>query len=143
MLLEIRGHRLPGPDWYAGVCARRNIHCGLQLGREPYELVRGGTEHAVWSVELRVLADDDGIDFRGRAVQGRRGERFVYLTWGEIDSAGAFSMFRRAKLMLADLVELFDDGVPDKVIAEVDLTDPQGGPRCARLKPPALTLSVG
>jgi hypothetical protein len=143
VLLQIRGRRLPGPDWYAGDCARRNIHCGLQVGRDPQELVRGGTAEASWTVDLRVQAAADGaFDFRGRAVQGRPGERFVYLTWGELD-ADEFSMFRRAKLMLNDLVVLFAAGVPDTVIAEVDLTDDSGGPRCARLKPPALTLSVG
>jgi Family of unknown function (DUF5990) len=144
VILEIRGRQLPGPDWYAGECARRNIYCGLQLGRDPHELVRGGTAEATWTVDLRVQADVDGaLDFRGQAVQGRRGERFVYLTWGEIGNAGEFSMFRRAKLMLGDLAPLCADGVPDRVVAEVDLTDDHGGPRCARLTPPALTLFVG
>jgi len=70
-------------------------------------------------------------------VQGRPGARFVYLTWGEVAEDGSFAMFRRAKLMLADLAPLAAAG---HVIARVDLTDDCGGPRCARLKPPALTL---
>jgi hypothetical protein len=43
--------------------------------------------------------------------------------------------------MLAD-VEPFVAGAGDtgQVIARVDLTDDCGGPRCARLRPPALTL---
>jgi hypothetical protein len=81
-----------------------------------------------------VVEREGGLDFRGPAVQGRRWERFVYLTWGE-GGAGAFTMFRRAKLMLAD--------VPDPgratVTARVDLTDEHGMPRCARLRPPALS----
>jgi hypothetical protein len=51
-------------------------------------------------------------------------------------------MFRRAKLMLADL-ESFVGGTGDRlqVVVCVDLTDECGGPRCARLRPPALHLS--
>jgi hypothetical protein len=47
-------------------------------------------------------------------------------------------MFRRAKLMLADVEPFVAD--TQRVIAHVDLTDDCGGPRCARLRPPALTL---
>jgi hypothetical protein len=71
-------------------------------------------------------------------VQGRRGARFVYLTWGDVDADGSFTMFRRAKLMLADLEPLVAE--TDQVVARVDLTDESGGPRCARLRPPPLTL---
>ena len=67
-------------------------------------------------------------------MQGRKGERFVYLTWGSV-TGGGFSMFRRAKLMLADL--------PDRaeVTVDVELTDERGMPRCARLRPPAIRVS--
>ena len=41
--------------------------------------------------------------FRGPAVHGKRGERFLYLTWGDVGPAGEFAMFRRAKLMFADI----------------------------------------
>jgi len=42
--------------------------------------------------------------------------------------------------MLADL-EPFVTGPGDtRVIAQVDLTDECGGPRCARLRPPALAV---
>ena len=50
-------------------------------------------------------------------------------------------MFRRAKLMLSEL-EAFA-GNAESVIAGVDVTDKRGGPQCARLKPPALTLERG
>jgi hypothetical protein len=63
---------------------------------------------------------------------------FIYLTWGDVGDDGTFGMFRRAKLMLADL-EPFAGA--EQVMARIDLTDECGGPTCARLKPPALTLS--
>ena len=83
------------------------------------------------------MSRGDDLDFRGAAVQGKPGARFVYLTWGDVGDDGSFAMFRRAKLMLADVVGLVDT---QQVIARVDLTDDCGGPRCARLTPPALTL---
>jgi hypothetical protein len=127
--LVIDGWNLPGRD-----CgSHHDVHVGVQLRREPVELVPADRD-ARWEVDIEVVDREDGRDFRGPAVQGRRGERFVYLTWGE-GAGDRFSMFRRAKLML--------DDVPDadraRVTARVDLTDESGMPRCARLRPPALT----
>ncbi|HEY6932129.1 MAG TPA: DUF5990 family protein [Marmoricola sp.] len=67
-------------------------------------------------------------------MHGKKGERFVYLTWGTVEE-GRFTMFRRAKLMLSDLPPL-----AEKVDVDVDLTDEQGMPRCARLRPPAIRI---
>jgi Family of unknown function (DUF5990) len=78
-----------------------NVHVGVQHGREPRDLVRGDADEARWEIEIDTVVTPDGsVDFRGSAVQGRRGERFVYLTWGNVDALGHFRMFRRAKLML-------------------------------------------
>ena len=127
MLVRIRGHRLPGLT--CGPYA--NVHVGLQVGREPTGLVPADAATAGWDTEVEVR---DG-DFRGPAVQGRRGGRFLYLTWGTV-AGDAFTMFRRAKLVLADL-----PAGADAVTVEVDLTDEHGMPRCARLRPPAVRIS--
>jgi hypothetical protein len=140
MLLQIRGHHLPGGVWQSGDEHYDNVHVGIQVGKYPHELVRADAETASWTVPIEVVAREEGLDFRGAAVQGKRGDRFVYLTWGNVDRDGSFTMFRRAKLMLADLQPLAIDTA--QVIARVDLTDECGGPRCARLKPPALTLTT-
>jgi hypothetical protein len=138
MLLEIRGHHLPGRSWHLDETPCHNVHVGIQLGREPVELVPGDADAATWTTEVTLrMLDDGGTDFCGPAVQGRRGARFVYVTWGNVGDAGKFTMFRRAKLMLADLEPLAS---ADRVFAEVHLTDECGGPRCARLRPPALEL---
>ena len=142
MLLEIRGHHLPGRSWHDGAERRDNVHVGIQIGREPRELVPGDAASADWTTEIEPIVRGGGIDFRGDAVQGRRGARFVYLSWGNVGDDGSFTMFRRAKLMLADLEPLIrstDGG--QRIIASVDLTDDCGGPRCARLRPPALQLA--
>jgi hypothetical protein len=138
MLLQIQGHHLPGRVWRSRDEYFDNIHVGIQVGKEPRELVRADAETSSWTIPIEVVTREGGLDFRGPAVQGKRGGRFVYLTWGDVDEDGAFTMFRRAKLMLADLQPLAAD--TPQVIARVDLTDDCGGPRCARLRPPALTF---
>jgi Family of unknown function (DUF5990) len=140
MLLHIRGHHLPGRVWQGGDDQYDNVHVGIQLGKEPHELVPGDAETSSWTIPIDIVHRNDGLDFRGQAVQGRRGERFVYLTWGDVGADGSFAMFRRAKLMLADLEPFV--GTTESVIARVDLTDERGGPQCARLRPPALTLEA-
>jgi hypothetical protein len=127
MRLVIRGHRLPGLS-----CGPyENVHVGIQVRKDPEGLVAADAAGAEWVAEIRTA---DG-DFRGPAVQGRKGERFVYLTWGTV-SGGSFAMFRRAKLMLADL-----PAGAEEVTVDVDLTDEHGMPLCARLSPPALRIS--
>lgn len=137
MRLVIRGHELPGAS-YAG---HTRIAVGLQVGAEPVGVVPGDAASARWETELRLV---DG-DARGPAVQGRRGDRFVYLTWGDVSGDG-FAMFRRAKLMLDRMEpgltgEAEASGRP--LVADVRLTDETGGPRCARVDPPAVRWSLG
>ena len=127
MRLLIRGHRLPGLT-----CGPyTNVHVGIQVRSQPVGLVPADVPAADWAVDIDTV---DG-DFRGPAVQGRKGERFVYLTWGTL-AGDSFTMFRRARLVLADL-----PADADQVTVDVDLTDEHGMPRCARLRPPALRIS--
>jgi len=140
MRLVIRGHDLPGAS-YDG---HARIAVGLQVRDAPADLVAGDATSARWETEVRLV---DG-DARGPAVHGRRGERFVYLTWGAVsdESDEGFEMFRRAKLMLdrvdaALVAEAEESGRP--LVADVGLTDEKGGPRCARVDPPAVRWSLG
>ncbi len=129
MRLVIEATNLPGRT-----CGPyRDVHVGLQVRREPVELVAADAAKAGWEVDVEVVEPDGERDFRGPAVHGRRGQRFVYLTWGEVRD-DTFSMFRRAKLMLDDV----PDAAMETVVARVDLTDECGMPRCARLRAPAL-----
>jgi hypothetical protein len=135
--LVIRGHDLPGAS-YAG---HARIAVGLQVRDEPTGLVAGDATSARWETDVRLVEGDA----RGPAVHGRRGDRFVYLTWGDVSGDG-FEMFRRAKLMLdrvdgAVIDRAQQSGLP--LVADVALTDEKGGPRCARVDPPAVRWSVG
>ena len=126
MHLIVRGRDLPGVT----VAAWSGVHVALQVGRKPVGLVRGDAPDAEWTTTLSLRSGPDGRDFAGAAVQGKRGDRFLYLTWGEVRD-GVFTMFRRAKLMLNDLPADVSD--EDVVVAELVLTDSKGLPRCARI----------
>lgn len=143
MKLRIEGHDLPGLscEWNELGQPRTNVHVGLQLGRDPHRIKPADRRKVQWTTDIEIVHDQDGnVDFRGKAVQGKRGERFVYLTWGE-PLADGFDMFRRAKLMLhrvdETLIERWrSDG--GTLVASVHLTDDFGQPRCARVDPPAI-----
>lgn len=144
MRVVIRGINLPGrvfcrPDG----SAMENIHVGVQMRRDPAQLVRADEAEARWEIDVEVVRKDGALDFRGPVVQGKRGDRFIYLTWGDVSPRGEFKMFRRAKLML-DRVgpELIESAMErGRLTAVVDLTGDDGGPRCARVDPPAVEWS--
>ena len=134
MEIVVRGHRPPGRRFGT----YENVHVGLQVRSQPDGLVPGDTDGPTWSAEVRVVPRAGEIDFRGPAVHGPPGERFLYLTWGEL-RADRFEMFRRAKLMLG---ESGADGSTTRLVADVDLSDEHGCPRCARVRPPAVRWST-
>ena len=98
-----RGSDLPGREFSCDGVERDNVHVAVQVGKEPDDLARADAADAVWTVDVRTVAVPDGFDLRGPAIHGRRGERFLYLTWGQVGTDGRFEMFRRAKLMVADI----------------------------------------
>lgn len=138
MIVRVAGTNLPGRSW----SCYGNIHVGVQRKAEAVDLVPGDAGVAQWAFEVDVKADGD---FRGPYVQGRRGERFVYLSWGAVDAAGTFAMFGRAKLMLGavdpEIVRAAD--VPGHtLLATLALTAGDGGPRRAAVRPPAISWSA-
>ena len=150
MQLRIDAHDLPGrscgpspdrPDGY------HNIHVGVQRRSKPGELVGlvpGDARSATWTLDCDAVRAPDGVDVRGPLVQGPRGGRFIYLSWGTVDD-GVFSLFRRAKVWL--------DGVPDQtleaaveiglLVGRLGLTDHKGHPLCAAVRPPLIRWSAG
>jgi hypothetical protein len=121
-----------------------DVHVGVQMRRDPAQLVRADQSEALWEVDVEVVRKDGVLDFLGPAAQGKRGDRFTYLTWGNVSPDDEFEMFRRAKLML-DRVEpeLIKSAMElGWLVATVNLTGDDGGPRCARVDPPAVAWSV-
>ncbi|MGW6621102.1 DUF5990 family protein [Nocardia sp. NPDC055002] len=138
MRIRIVGTQLPGSSCRPpGIeTAYSNIHVGVQRRNRPQELLdlqRGDAESVSWTVEGTVHE----TDVRGTHIQGRPGERFLYLSWVSADDAGTLTMFRRAKLMLADVpAETLAAAVESGVLeARLGLTDATGNPLCARVEP--------
>ncbi|MFE5854177.1 DUF5990 family protein [Streptomyces sp. NPDC056500] len=134
LTLQIRGHELPGSS-----CGEyRHVHVGTQRGKEPDQLVQADAPEAVFRITVETITGTDGTtDFKGPHVQGPRGSRFIYLTWGELPPGGAFAMFRRAKFFLADLPPEAAAGGTART--DVALTDDRGLPLCAAVRPPRIT----
>jgi hypothetical protein len=132
----VRGTDPPGRTF----ASYSDVHVGVQVGRDAVGLVPADSVAPQWPLTVRVV---DG-DFRGAAVHGKRGDRFLYLTWCD-RVGGEFEMFRRGKLMLdridAEIVATAVEG-SRTLVATVSLTDADGGPRCARYDPPAITWTV-
>ena len=143
MEIRIEGHDLPGRVFSDDGTQRDNVHVAVQVGKEAVGQVPGDAHATSWKIDVRVVDTPDGLDLRGPAVHGRCGERFLYLTWGQVTPAGAFEMFRRAKLMIGDigagLLRAAAEPGAAGLTARVQLRDASGHPRCARVPDPAVT----
>jgi hypothetical protein len=121
--------------------ARRGpVVLGVQRGKEPEQPTPGDAPSATFRFEVELRP---GPDWKGPHVQGRPGDRFIYLWWGAGDPP---VMFRRIKLMLA--------AVPGDVVAQLQAggrilagrlsgVGPDGTPTCASIRPPRITWAVG
>jgi hypothetical protein len=147
--IRIEGFNLPGSECGASpdFPGYENIHVAVPRRGKPGELLGltpGDARAAGWTLDCDVIETPDGVDIKGRYVQGRPRERFIYLSWGAVDTAGGFNMFRRAKLWL--------DAVPADVVraamrsqclvGRLALTDAKGHPLCAAVRPPKIEWSA-
>jgi hypothetical protein len=149
MVIRVEGRNLPGArcNPSPGAGPYENIHVGPGRRFAAIDLVRGDAPSASWRFDVRMVAagPDGEIDFRGPLVDGKRGDRFLYLNWGTVDEAGSFHPFRRAKVCLSSI----DPGLARRAAADgadlactVDLTDAKGNPTCARFRPPEISWSL-
>jgi hypothetical protein len=140
--IRIEGGDLPGrrPGHEADVLRLGNAHVGLQRRAEVVGLFRADAESAHWECEIAVREIDGLLDVGGPCVHGRPGARFLYLSWGNVDGS-TFSMFRRAKLLFGDVPTgtlrsaYENEGL---LVGNVGLTQADGTPLCARVRPPAI-----
>jgi hypothetical protein len=141
--LRISGSNLPGRQFESF----QDVHLGIQHRAESIDIVPGDATGVTFDLTVEVVPGGAaGFDFRGPYVHGKRGERFLYLSWGDLTHDGSFAMFRRAKLHLsaldpADVVYATATGTI--VEGHLGLTDGKGGPLCAAVRPPAITWRVG
>ena len=148
MLVEIRGTNLPGRSCGPNPQGQmyENIHVGIGRGDTLAGLTPGDAPSAQWQIEVKTRTTADGeTDFGGPFVKGRRGERFLYLSWGTVTDDGAFALFRAAKLWLSDV----DSAIVQEamrpgrcLVGSLGLTDRKGHPLCASVRPPNIVWAV-
>ena len=124
---QLPAHRFEGCD------GRRDIRVELQTktGHEPGE--PAGQNALSFVTEITVKSAEDGRqDFSGEAVHGKRGERFLYLSWSG-EKSGRREMFRRAKIHLRDLTRTQTKQALRGcvLVARVHAVAKDGGPACA------------
>ena len=146
--VEIIGTDLPGrtcgpdPDgeWY------QDVRVGLARGAATVELVAGDAEVAQWTFPLELAIDEEGkLDQRGPFVNGPRGERYLGLRWLRRDADGRDVVFRGAKFRLSEMGRaLYEQALGERrpLIGTLGLTDEQGWPRCATVRPPVIRWTV-
>ncbi len=148
--VRIRGHTLPGRRCVGlpGIAkpVYEGVHIGMQRQKAVVDLVPGDATEASWTFPIEVVPGrSGGLDFRGPWVHGKPGERFLYLSWGEVPAVDQFLMFRRAKLWLTTISEeLLQEALNTGATIEgrLPLTDSKGGPICASVRPPVIAWSL-
>ena len=147
MDVRIVGVEMPGRvcrDPRPGGPAYDNVHVGVQRRRDVVDLVPGDAPDPEWNLTIDTVANDGALDFRGPFVHGKRGDRFLYLSWGTVDNSNNFEMFRRAKLMFDavphDLLRSAARG--GRLVGTVRMRHDDGMPRCAAVRPPVITWTV-
>ncbi|MFE6686297.1 DUF5990 family protein [Streptomyces sp. NPDC057743] len=149
MQIRIEGCQLPGrtcgasPD-FPGY---DNIHVAVQRRERSDELLDrqpGDAPSVAWTLDCTATPTDTGIDLKGPYIQGRPGARFIYLSWGTVDETGAFTLFRRAKLMLDAIAPDTVDAATrtGRLVGRLRLTDAKGHPLCAQVRPPLIEWSA-
>jgi hypothetical protein len=94
--VRIVGIELPGrtcADPRPGGLVYENVHVGVQRRKDVVDIVPGDAPTAMWEFTVDPVTRDATLDFRGPVVQGRPGDRFLYLSWGTVDANGSFEMF--------------------------------------------------
>jgi Family of unknown function (DUF5990) len=130
--------RIVGTDMPGSACTRAqgfeedrtNVPVGVQQGSDVIDLVPDDAAEARFEIDVPVKSGR----FSGPFVHGQRGERFLYLSWGDLGAGGAFTMFRLAKIHLDTLVA---DALERMVVeGRLKMSDANGGPVCTSVRPP-------
>ena len=140
--VDLRGRSCgpaPGGGWYD------QILVGLARGSDSVDLVDGDAPSADWAFDVQVRAAEGSYDFGGPFVLGHRGERYVGLRWFRTLPGGGREVFRGAKFRLWEMDrDLVRRAIEPhrRLIGRLGLTDDQGWPRCATVRPPTIAWSV-
>ena len=103
------------------------------------------SESTEFQAQIEVRSGSEGLDFAGDHIHGRRGDRFIYLSWGTPDKTEPFVMFARAKIKLAHIPpDLLEQSIQQHrpLRAELQATNAKGQPASGTLKSAAIIWSV-
>ncbi|MGW0589650.1 DUF5990 family protein [Streptosporangium sp. NPDC002607] len=150
MQIRIEAFDLPGRTCATapGFPGYTDIHVAVQRRNQREELLDpqpGDAASATWTLECTATTTPSGIDLKGPHIQGRPEGRFIYLSWGTVEEAGTFTLFRRAKLML-DAVDPTTAKAATRsglLLARLRLTDAKNQPLCAAVRPPLVEWIAG
>lgn len=140
MIVEIRGANPPGRrcDPAPEHGPYEDINVGLGRHTDPVGLVPGDTEDAVWRIVVRVAKRHGELDYDGPQVDGKRGNRHIYINWLNREVGGQLQLFRRGKIMLdgldPNLVERAES-TGAALTCTVNLTNDQGHPTTGFFRP--------
>jgi hypothetical protein len=70
MRIVIEGHDRPGAEFVSDGVPLHNVHVAVQIGKDPFGLVRGDADSARWEIDVRTVVADGGFDLRGPAMHG-------------------------------------------------------------------------
>jgi hypothetical protein len=128
----------PNPEggWYenihVGLAVRGARAEGLAVEGRPWKVTQlfpGDADSTRWEFEVVVK---DGGDFGGPFVRGGKGDRHIFLPWGELSGDGtAFELFRGSKLRLdqVDPAVVAKASAPGRVlVGHIGLTNAKGHP---------------
>ena len=160
MTVVLEGFGLPGltcqPE--PGGPGHQNVHVAL-TGRSKdrptltvpgtpslaIEPLPGDAAAARWEFPVTVKRDDAGFDFAGPFVRGDRTDRHFGLAWGDVPGDGTLRVFRGTKFRFADI----DPAIVERAMqpghhltARYRMTDANGNPACASIRPPRVTFSA-
>lgn len=127
----------------SGLPGRRGLHVGVQRRDNPGDLLSlrsGDAATAVWTFPATIVPAPAGTDLKSPYIQGGPNSRFIGLSWGTVDDSGAFTTTVRAELMLdaVDPATLEAARRYGRLIGRLNLTDTQGNPLPAAIRPPLI-----
>jgi uncharacterized protein DUF5990/ankyrin repeat protein len=146
--IEIHGVDFPGSSCGPGPNGEmvEDIHVGLAHRRNIVELVPGDSVEARWLFDVAVRRDDAGsIVFGGPYVLGSKTDRHFGLRWVTLTNENELEVFRGAKLRMADIdPSLIEEALRAnrRLVARLVMTDGDGLPICARVRPPSVEWSL-
>lgn len=115
-----------------------HIRWALQLGKDEIVEPTSATSHRIsfdFSVDVADGEAEGNFRLRGAAVQGKPGQRFVYLRMGTYAGQTDIDAGWRAKIGLEgitrELVEAVRKRGSGRLAVEFAGTNPKGGPACA------------